>query len=238
MSAYSDEQLTAFLDGEVSDAEAEAIAAALEQDPALAKRLAGLEVDFAPIREAFDAVLVDAPEVELPEPAPERRWVQPLMAASVALLVGVGVGWTLRAPEPAQAPGWLEVVAQYQALYAAETLAAVQPAPSAREAEVLRVAAAVGAPLTVENTEAAGLRYARGQVLDLGGRPLAQLLYQAADGTPVALCVIATAAGDAPVTTREVNGIPAAVWREGGFAYLVIGETDPATIGATAEAFA
>lgn len=238
---FTDEQLTAFLDGELPLNEAQAIADALEHDPELAKRLADLEVDFAPIRAAFDDLLKDAPVIPIAanETHAPRRWVTPLIAASVALLVGFGAGFTVpRAPVPVAAPGWLEVVASYQALYSAETLAAVQPDAVSRMAEVARVAGALGAPLTAENVASADLRYARGQVLDLNGQPLAQFLYQAADGTPVALCVIATGAEDAPVSARTVGGMNAAVWRQGGFAYLVIGDTDAATISDAAVEFA
>jgi anti-sigma factor RsiW len=245
MTTYSDEQLTAFLDGALPAEQAAEIADALERDETLAARLADLEVDFAPIRAAFDEMLPD--NVPLPmampeaanDPAPPRRWLGVGVAAGLALLVGFGAGFSVpRAPEPAAPPGWLAVVASYQALYSAQTLAAVQPDTAMQMAEVTRVAQTLGAPLTPENVTSDLLRYARGQVLDLNGKPLAQLMYQAPDGTPVALCVIATGAEDAPVAARQIDGLNAAVWREGGFAYLVIGDTDAETITAAAEGFA
>ncbi|MBB5514997.1 anti-sigma factor RsiW [Rubricella aquisinus] len=243
MTTFTDEQLTAFLDGELPADVAAEIAEALERDEVLAARLADLEVDFAPIRAAFDALTPASVPMPAPQaandPAPPRRWLGMTVAAGLALMVGFGAGFTVpRAPEPVAPPGWLAIVASYQALYSAETIAAVQPDAATQAAEVARVAQTLGAPLTSENVTSDLLRYARGQVLDLNGQPLAQLMYQAADGTPVALCVIATAAEDAPVSSRQIGGLNAAVWREGGFAYLVIGDTDAGTIATAAEGFA
>ncbi|MEL6374934.1 MAG: hypothetical protein AAFR04_13320 [Pseudomonadota bacterium] len=58
---FSDEQLTAYLDGEADAALCTQIESALERDAALAARLQALEVDAAAIRATFDALLLSAP---------------------------------------------------------------------------------------------------------------------------------------------------------------------------------
>ena len=49
---FSDEELTAFLDGEADDALQAAIEAQLETDAGLAERMAGLDIPIAPIAAA------------------------------------------------------------------------------------------------------------------------------------------------------------------------------------------
>ncbi|MEO0380352.1 MAG: transcriptional regulator, partial [Pseudomonadota bacterium] len=68
--AFSDEDLTAFLDGE-ADATLEAeIVAALETDEELGARMAGLELPMDAIKGAFDSMLDTAPAMPaLPETA-------------------------------------------------------------------------------------------------------------------------------------------------------------------------
>ena len=57
----SDERLTAFLDGELGQVEADAMAAILSSDDALATRLALLARGGLALREAFDPLLDQAP---------------------------------------------------------------------------------------------------------------------------------------------------------------------------------
>ena len=58
---FTDEQLTAFLDGE-ADAELYAqIEVALETNEALGEQLAGLDIPIAQIAQAYDALLTQAP---------------------------------------------------------------------------------------------------------------------------------------------------------------------------------
>jgi len=236
---FSDEELTAFLDGELDDARAEAIALALETDVDLQAQLAALEVDFAPIRAAFDDMLGDAPDIALPVVTPARSVSRPLLAASiVALGVGFAAGWfAVPAPE-VEKPGWLAVVASYQKLYAAETLEGVAPEAATISREVAAVSEGLGRNFDAGKLELAGLSYRRGQMLNFNGKPLAQFMYQTADGTPIALCAIKSGAGDKAVGGKVIDGLQAAIWRKDGFAYLVIGDASEAEILGFAKGFA
>ena len=55
--SFSDEDLTAFLDGEAPDALHAAIETALDSDQILANRMAALDVPLDPIVSAYDALL-------------------------------------------------------------------------------------------------------------------------------------------------------------------------------------
>ncbi len=122
---YSDETLSAYIDRELPPGEIRRISEAVESDPELARRLALLEepdriirsayrsIDSHPLPESVAALLredeaqaggsgADTDETVVPFPgkgASERlyRWALPL-AASIALVVGVGIGSTVDWP--------------------------------------------------------------------------------------------------------------------------------------------
>lgn len=116
---YSDQTLSAYIDGELPPGETRQISEAVESDADLARRLALLEepdrivksacrsIDSHPLPESVAALLredearslgsgADPDETVIPFPVdrpPERlyRWALPL-AASIALIIGLGIG--------------------------------------------------------------------------------------------------------------------------------------------------
>jgi len=114
-----DEALSAFLDGELPPDRRAQVARALAASPALVERLAALAELHEGLRRLFDPVLAEPvperlralvePEVATPGPVvvPFHRravaaWRPAALAASLALLIGLGAGWGLRAPPPLQ----------------------------------------------------------------------------------------------------------------------------------------
>lgn len=65
MSKYTDEQLTAFLDGELPQAHMRAIERAIETDPRLSARVAGLHLETGGLKAIFDSWLAKAPREAL-----------------------------------------------------------------------------------------------------------------------------------------------------------------------------
>ena len=81
---FSDEQLTAYLDGEAGDDLCAQIDVALEEDATLGDRLAGLDIPMDQLGSAFDGLLAEAPAMpDLP----------PLAAAPVPANLNRGIGW-------------------------------------------------------------------------------------------------------------------------------------------------
>ena len=192
---FTDEQLTAFLDGE-ADAELYAqIKVALETDEALGEQLAGLDIPIAQIAQAYDALLTQAPPMPaLPVQVQglSRRGVGIWgmvgvfgtgIAAGLAMAVFSGLGTTA----PAQ-PGWKAVVASYQSLFP-DTLAGTSIDPTEAQAQLVQVSELIGADLT-KLPLINGLTFKRAQVLGFKGKTLVQLVFVRPDGTPVAFCII------------------------------------------------
>lgn len=239
---FTDEELTAFLDGEADDALQAEIEAALEADPSVAEQMAELEIPLAPIAEAYEALLQDAPPMPaLPEPvaapSPRGRWGVGLvtfgtgLAAGLAVAVFTGFG----TPEPAPR-GWVSFVASYQVLYTPETLAVANPSPDEAAVQLASVSDALGLDVSAL-PEAAGLTFKRAQVLGFNGKPLVQIAFARADGTPVALCIIPSGPDAKPVDMGEAEGLGLARWNTPGYGFLLIGGTDAAPLRQEAETF-
>lgn len=244
---FSDEELTAYLDGEYALAPRDAIESGLAQDRALQARLDALTLDKEQIRAAFAALLSDtpdAPELDHGPIAPEfgqrpvaltqvrsyqTSWRYAAAAAAVALVIGFGGGALL--PGEAQ-PGWRDYVASYHALYTTGTLSHVAQTTADAEAELDRVSAAINKPIALSDILMPDrLDYKRAQILGFEGRDIIQLAFLAQDGSPVVLCIIdAPEAADGAVQTARLEGMSAAYWSKDGHEYIVMGGDDDAMI--------
>ena len=242
---FTDEELTAFLDGEADDALAEAIGDAMEADEALQQRLLALDIPLAPVRDAYDQLLSEAPSMPaLPEmkaedaPTPRFGWGWGVgtfgtgLAAGLAVALFTGIGQ----PEAPPPPGWASFVASYQSLYTPETLASVTISEADRAAQLAEMSAALGLDLSTL-PDAEGLTFKRAQVLGFNGKPLVQLAYQRADGTPVALCIIPAGPDNRPVSMGAAQGMELARWNTPGYGFLLIGGQDRAPIETEADTF-
>jgi anti-sigma factor RsiW len=156
-----------------------------------------------------------------------RLW---LVAASVAFLVigaagGFVAGGRYGGTPVAQAD-WLSQVADYHGIYAREQRHLVEV--SAEETPHIEawLGKRLARNLVVPDLSRAGAVFKGARLLGINGRPVAQLIYQPADGQPFALCVMASAKGDlAPVSARRAD-LNMIEWRQGGYAYVVVGWED------------
>lgn len=244
----TDEDLTAFLDGELDAARRAEIDRALADDPALQARLGALAASTLGIREAFDGLLSAAPAepAELrvappPEARPTRAWRGLALAASIAALACLSLGWWAGGGS-SQAPrlvDWRDYAAAYHALYVPETLDHAALAPDERDAQLARAAAALGAPLDAIAEPVDGVVLRRAQILGFENRPIIQLAYQNADGVPIALCLTRqTQPRDRALTLETRHDMASASWARDGLSYMVIGGDDAALLKRWAETVA
>lgn len=247
MQRFSDEDLTAYLDKQMSNAEAAAVSSALESSPDLRQRLQGLMFDRRPLEEVFDAVLAKAPDppavLESPRVAKPEAGVggggfdrRALAAAAVAgLLVGASGLFLLPGDEPG---GWHEAAAVYHKLYVTETLGLETPTAEQLSAELARVSARLQWDIRLEDLDGlAALTPRRAQILAFETQPLVQIAFLSSDGTPVALCILRSSrTGEAPVKMASLEGMSAATWARDGYEFMLIGGTDDTRISAAATA--
>lgn len=237
----SDEELVAYLDGEDDLAPVAEIAEALKSDPALARRLDALRIDRDLVASSFAGLVPD--DTAMPDfsesggDAPRFGLPALATAASLALAIGLGAGIWLTSLNRS---GWTDYVAAYQALYSNSTLAHIQQDASSQQAELDRVAPAIGKTLEVDALQIfPEAQYRRAQVLSFEGRALMQLAFTSSTGEPIALCIIRSdRASDADPRLKKMEGLSTAWWARDGYEYLLIGGTDDALISRIATKFA
>ncbi|MEM9602333.1 MAG: hypothetical protein AAGA11_05700 [Pseudomonadota bacterium] len=243
---FTDDQLTAYLDGELEPSLAATLEARLATDGELGARLEALSFDQTALRQAFDAVLAEAPAfpeavLEPAAPAEPHRGVGAFTgfaaaAVLVACLSSLVTLWATRAPSDERR--WFDYVAAYQALYTTDTLVHVTTDGTTRAAELERVSGAIGLEIPLQAVEALpNLHYKRAQVLGFEGAALAQLTFLTADGAPIAICIIGTDQADDTVQTAMLEGMASERWSDGEHAFLVIGGADQSELSGVAEAF-
>lgn len=247
---FSDEELTAYLDGEATPLLVDQIESALSNRSNLQTRLNALTIDVKQLRDSFDALLDLAPAPTVLDenitgkmaqskiPWAKIQWV----AMAACVMIALGVGWTsaLLTSRPAGPDGWRGYVAAYQALYTTATLASVNQTDAKASAELMRVAAAIGREFNLDTISAGpGLTYKRAQILSFEKRPLIQLAFLTANGTPVALCIIKTAKTSKTVMQQgQMEEMRSAHWSKNGYEFLLIGGDDQAVIEQAAKYYA
>lgn len=238
---FSDEDLTAFLDGEAPEALARAIEQRLAEDPALAAHLDTLVIPVPALRAAFDAQLALAPIAPVVPPAlppvnalsesaaPSRGWVGSALGLGAGLAAGIALALSFGLTTPATAPqqgGWLQAVATYQMLYTPQTLAEAGPQDPSVLAELSQ---AVNLDLT-GLAQIEGLEFRRAQQLGFNGKALIQVAYTLPDGTPFAICILQSGNDARGAAFQELQGLQAADWTTGAHGVLLIGGTDAAVL--------
>ena len=227
----TDEQLTAWLDGELPAEEAAALQHRLAAEPELAARLDALHLDKSALAAGFAALAKSAPPFPESE-APQGWLVRLARPAAVAALIGLAIGAGYGLGNRPHMGDWRMEVAHYQVLYVADTLTHLPPDPTRLTQEFTRASRLLGQNLDPETLgDISGLTLRRAQVLGFEGQTLIQVAYTEADGTPIAFCIIANPAGAAEtLETTSLLGLASASWQDGQSRYLVIGDSTPERI--------
>ena len=253
----TDGHLVAFLDGELSPADRARVARHLAEDPQARERLMLLEAGGLALRDAFDALLVEAPQAmlsQLPGPPARSRplrargpWLQGAMAIAAAVVLfcsGIAVDrlWPGShagheiGSSAASTEDWRQAVAEYLTLYSGETLASIPDSEDMRSRELATVATRVGVPLSLRQVSLPGLDFKRAQLLEYDGKPLGQLAYLDPQGGPTFLCIMADGQADAPRRTERREGFNVVFWSRGGRAFMLIGPGAATTLQSLAGA--
>jgi anti-sigma factor RsiW len=256
------DRISAYLDGALPEAERRALEALVASDPAVAAEFEALSRVDAAVATGFADMLASPVPLHLaraieaapagllrPEPrAANVTWFRSL-AASVALLaVGAAGGAlltrTLAPVEVVQAaPGWLDQVAEYHAVYAAQGRHLVEVPASEREHLEKWLSEQTGVLFRTPDLSASGLTFEGARLLVANGKPVAQLMYRDAAGQVVAVCFMA--GGDAALpegqlafADRRVGAFELVSWKDREASYVVIGPAERPDLRQIAEATA
>lgn len=237
-------RLSAYLDGELEAADAQAIEALLESDPAARAELEALMAADALASEQFDALLTDPVPLALAhrikslpvDGAPPRvsaRLIGSALAAGLAFFVFGGIGGYFLKGQIAPSgtvvaqSGWLSDIADYHAVYASQQRHLVE-VPAEESAHLVTwLGATVGVEFSIPDLSDFDLTFEGGRLLVANGKPVAQLMYRQPDGTVVALCLQSSMSGDkvsAPEFKQQtIKGFDFVSWKADGASYVVIG---------------
>jgi hypothetical protein len=140
-----------------------------------------------------------------------------ILAAGAAAWVALSLG-LLR-----ERQDWRTAVTNYTNMYSNETFSPLKPDAQLQAIELSALGARLGANLTPENVALPGLRFTTAFMLTYEGSPLGVIAYVDPSGAPVALCIIANDAPDAPMRAELRDNLSLAWWSRGGRSRLVIG---------------
>ncbi|MGV2102549.1 anti-sigma factor family protein [Rhizobium sp. 21-4511-3d] len=235
----SDEELTAFLDGELSPEETARIESLANADDEVAARIEFLAAGSMPFREAFAPLLDEAPKAKLEAilaaiaaaqqkrgPAfASRRGFLGALAASLAIGViadraYLGIGRNLGRDEGSE---WRSVVAEYIALYTLDTLAGPVPPADVQAAQLARVDSKLGLNLSPEAVALPGVDFKRAQLLEYDDQPLAQIAYLDPESGPMALCIVRSEKGAKEPDIEGRKGMNVIYWSTATHAFMLIG---------------
>lgn len=249
-------RLSAYRDGELPEVEARAMATLLAQNPTVqAEYEALLRADKA-IDQAFAAMLQDPVPMALAQAVQQSKRLPPIanrpmpprwglrIAAALALLMIGGAGGAylttqLTPPQLARA-GWLEEVAQYHRVYAAQGRHLVEVGAEETPHIEKWLSGQTGVAFKVPDLSTSGLTFKGARLLVANGKPVAQLMYTDASGTVIAVCFMAggdAALGDSigPLVSRSFDAIDMISWKSGDAAYVVVGPKGSAVLERVAE---
>jgi anti-sigma factor RsiW len=248
----SDEMLVAYIDGELDDVERDAVEAMIRTHKRTAERFDLLGLGDPPFREAFEPLLAAAPVARLEAKlsaisSPERKAGRPaigrrgfLAAAAACFVAGVGIDRVAssvarRLSAPDESAEWRAVVAEYLALYTAETLSAQGGDHAAQAAQLAVVGAKLGLPLTPEAVDLPDAEFRRAQVLEYDGKPLAQIVYLDPETGPMALCLVLSTDGVAEPMAERRRHMNIVYWSSATHAFMLIGHSTIDRIQALAD---
>ncbi len=255
MQRPSDEQLVAFLDGELDETDFADVNAWLDRDPALRERLTELGKATALVREAFDEVLREPiparlfeaahPKADVIEFRPKRgmailarRWVSIAAAASVAcLMVGASLGYiaadstaetkvaAAQNNAQAQASSWLDNIAGYHSFLISSATAAPEPPVFDLPSTASRAAPA---DITIPDLKPWSLTFEGGRRIMVEGKPAYQFIYFTDNKQlgPISLTVTNTVKPDSTPVLEQRAGVNILHWYHGGHGYVIIGQAD------------
>jgi anti-sigma factor RsiW len=232
-----DTELVALIDNELDESRRTALLARLAADERLRQRYEGFRQTGAPLAACLDELLTQAPLARLraalpaeePPRLPSGRFsgitLRDLAAGMIGILAAGAAAWVaLSLGLLRERQDWRTAVVEYTNLYTNETFSPLNPDASLQAIELNALGAKVGVNLTPESVALPGLRFTVAFMLSYNGAPLGVVAYVDHAGAPVALCIIANDAPDAPMRSERRDNLSLAWWSRGGRSRLVIGQ--------------
>ncbi|MCV9961334.1 anti-sigma factor [Pararhizobium sp. BT-229] len=218
-------RLSAYLDGEVDEAERKELEQLVARDDEARLLLEMLKAGNAFGNKAFEEFLHDPVPLSLvrrikqgpgvnpkaervvnaaPRKAKTKLWPRALAASVVLLLVGGSTGYIIgktsddatRPMSVAAARTWLDDIADYHRIYSRQSAEHLVEVPASGDARIETwLTASVGVNFARPDLTARGLTFEGARLLVASGKPVAQLMYKNEDGDVFAICFLKSKPG-------------------------------------------
>jgi anti-sigma factor RsiW len=242
-SLLTDDDISAFADGQLSPEREAQVAAALDHDPLLAARVTEIRRQNAAMRDAFDPWLAEALPASLLDAATSPRmrtarairpWL-PALAAAASLLIGVGVGWMARGEmlEHAGTPiTFQRQAAITHALYATDPNRPVEIWANEEERLVRWLSKRLSTQLHAPNLNDVGFALVGGRLVAGNEKPGAMFMYENADKQRISLLVRKDTkpAGETAFRYALEDGVGVFYWIDDSCGYALSGNIDRAQL--------
>jgi anti-sigma factor RsiW len=256
----TDADLTAYLDGELEPAAMERVRDELRRDPGLQARLDILRAGDRPFAAAFRPLLHEAPVERLdamlaalrappvePQRRPARGFGRRGMVAVAAVLVcvfvvGIAADRILHLGLPFgelfwDASEWRQAVADDFSQVSQASLADSAD-PQAQGRGLDAVSAMLGVAIDPAQVALPRAEIRRARILNYEGTSVGQIAYLDPDFGPMALCIMRSSEGGAPLRTEARAGFNVVYWAGEGLAYMLIGKNPSPDLEAMARSLA
>ena len=226
-----EDDLHAYVDGALPEARRIEVEAWLAAHPDDAARVQAWAAQNRALHGAFDAVLNEPLPIDLVRAARRQPARMPYKAAAAVLgfvasgLIGYGVG--LRTDQPAPAPlHFARDAAIAHAVFSPEVRHPVEVDAAHAAHLVSWLSKRVGTQIKAPDFGAAGFGLLGGRLLSDESGPVAQFMYQDADGRRVTLYVRRAVAGNRETAFRHAteNGVEVFYWIDRDFGYALSGQ--------------
>jgi anti-sigma factor RsiW len=234
----SEEELHAFVDQRLDVRRREEVAAYLEAQPAVAKRVAAygrqrelLKTGYASIAdEPIPSQLNLASIVERQKRPALASWWMSAAAAVVMLCAGGVSGWALRGVT--QSPQGIAALAQEAsasyAVYAPDHVRPVEIKASERDALIDWTTQRLGRRVAIPDLSASGFRLMGGRIVATAHGPAAMFMYDDDHGTRLVMLSRRMTVDQnmpmAPQTSGTLNGY---TWSDNGLGFSLVGPATP-----------
>jgi anti-sigma factor RsiW len=241
-----DTELHAYVDRQLTPDRLVAVEDAIAADAATAARIRDLRALNAALRDALDPVLVEPiPEHLLVAATPPRagamaarRWVIPVFAAAATLVVGLGLGWTVRGAliEDSGTPTtFARQVAYTHAIYAADARRPVEVWANEEKSLVTWLTKRIGHQVHAPDLNVLGYALVGGRLVAGNEKPTALFMYENADKERLTLQVRKDTqhigasrggTGDTAFRYAVENGVGVFYWIDDDCGYALTGRLD------------
>jgi len=228
--AVTELELHAYVDGKLPEKRQDEVATFLATNTLESERMDAYRKQNELLHALFDPVLAEPVPAKWQTAGRYRGYLlRQVLAASVCLVAGAALGWTLRGKYGANSAGNLNFAKQAAIAHAVYTPEVRHPVEVAAEEEqhlVNWLSKRLGSPLKIPHLSSLGYELVGGRLLPSDRGPVAQFMYQDKNGQRLTLYVRTDTAADHETAFRfaQEGNVGVFYWIDRRLSYALSGE--------------